>query len=103
MNNPLVLGPDVSWWRCSHTRAIQYYLHSITEESLFPARVCDNETECWELGNSAFEDRDRAPAHMGERAIHFWNHNRNSTTLYQVAVADCSWTFETHSPVDGCV
>ena len=53
---------------CSHRRAVYYYLHSIWEPALFPARACASVEEC----NMEVVEDAEVVAYMGEAAPEYY-------------------------------
>jgi len=75
---------------CSHRRAIFYYIHSIWEPSLFPARTCASVEEC----NMEVVDDTEVVAYMGESAPEYYHGGRK---LFYHAIGDCHWTYYDHN------
>jgi len=81
---------------CSHTRATQYYLFSITENNLFPSKPCPSVLTC----NWTFANNNGIVAFMGEAARERWDSNpvERHRSLFFTPVSDCFWSWKRHSP-----
>jgi len=75
---------------CSHRRAVYYYLHSIWEPALFPARACASVEEC----NMEVVEDAEVVAYMGEAAPEYYAGARK---MFYHAIEDCHWTYYDHS------
>ena len=73
---------------CSHTRAWQYYLHSIAQPQLFPSQPCSSVNECSSYDNTALASN---TPYMGEAAFQGWD---GSTRMFNTRITDCYWTAE---------
>jgi len=77
---------------CSHSRAPQYYLHSIRESTLFPSQKCASVDEC---NNEVADNLDTV--YMGERAMEGWDESSSGRQMFYHDVGDCHWSWLEHS------
>jgi len=75
--------------KCSHERAFQYFLHSITNPDIFPCQECTSVKSC--IKTISRRNTDVPDSYMGERSVDYWNGRRK---MYFTHVnKDSVWTY----------
>ena len=110
-------GCEESAASCSHSRAIHYFLHSIRQPDLFPARLCHSVAQCaegvrmgmagqlcslvtrWQdlLSRATWVTRQKRMGEELGRILFSRCHNFRQKGLRSVDIKDKNWDLESHS------